>query len=498
MIMTPMEEYHEKIEKAHHNTGHGGRDKIIYYLKNNSFIPRSAISLFLEMCETCNSKKSGRNLGVVVKPIISKDFNVRGQVDLIDFQSCADGEYKWLLNYQDHGTKFLYLRPLKSKMALEVALELMKIFLEQGAPHILQSDNGREFTADIVKQLLLLWPHCKIVHGRPRHPQTQGSVERSNQDVEQKLRTWMHENKSKNWSLGCYFVQWQKNITHHRIIGRSPYQSLFGNEPKMGLESTNIPSAIIKQLETEEDLDAFLANNANMIEMQNQENDFSIAEDKRNDAENLHVYCAACSEICVDMVYCLQCNNTIHEDCGHIKISSQSKGNEFLCNHCERANNIIVHREESFRGQLRAADQMLSQSNNKFPVLTVGSFVVVQISKVDRGPLDLKNIEGIILDVKDGNYQVGTKSGILKNWFNINQLTSVSKINFEQKDIFLDKVITLREACAEQSLFSGQGYTKCNCRTSAYQCTSNRCTCVKAQQICNSKCHPGLTCKNHQ
>ena len=31
---------------------------------------------------------------------------MRAQVDLIDFQSSPDGQYKFLLNYQDHGTKW--------------------------------------------------------------------------------------------------------------------------------------------------------------------------------------------------------------------------------------------------------------------------------------------------------------------------------------------------------------------------------------------------------
>ncbi|KAL4119893.1 hypothetical protein QTP88_012653 [Uroleucon formosanum] len=54
---------------------------------------------------------------------------------------------------EDHATKYLYLRPLTSKRATEVAHELLKIFLEQGAPQILQSDNGREFTAKIIEEL---------------------------------------------------------------------------------------------------------------------------------------------------------------------------------------------------------------------------------------------------------------------------------------------------------------------------------------------------------
>jgi len=39
-----------------------------------------------------------------------------------------------------------------------------------GAPHILQSDNGREFTASIITELKELWPELVIVHGKPRHP----------------------------------------------------------------------------------------------------------------------------------------------------------------------------------------------------------------------------------------------------------------------------------------------------------------------------------------
>lgn len=114
----------------------------------------------------------------MVKPITSKDFNSRGQVDLIDMQSMPDGEFKWLLVYQDHLTKFVVLRALKNKIAAEAAEQLVDIFCLIDAPHILQSDNGREFTANVVKRLPDLFPGLVIVHGQPRHPQSQGSVER--------------------------------------------------------------------------------------------------------------------------------------------------------------------------------------------------------------------------------------------------------------------------------------------------------------------------------
>lgn len=109
-----------------------------------------ACQLLIECCETCNRKKSTVQKGVVIKPIVTKGFNSRGQVDLVDFQSSPDGEYRWLMNYQDHATKFLHLRPLKSKRAINVAEELSKIFFTFGAPRIFQSDNGKEFVNDVI------------------------------------------------------------------------------------------------------------------------------------------------------------------------------------------------------------------------------------------------------------------------------------------------------------------------------------------------------------
>ena len=106
------------------------------------------------------------------------------QIDLVDFQSLPDGEYKWILNAQDHLTKFSHLRPLRAKSAKEVAWALYKIFCRCGAPVILQSDNGKEFRNQLISSLVLLWPGLQIVHGRARTPQTQGSVERSNGDFQ--------------------------------------------------------------------------------------------------------------------------------------------------------------------------------------------------------------------------------------------------------------------------------------------------------------------------
>ena len=179
------DELFDAIHTAHLSAGHGARD-ITHNKTNKSFanVTKEIIQLYVNLCESCNMKKSKIRKSLVIKPILSSQMNSRCQVDLIDLQSQPDQDFKFILNYQDHLTKFCVLRPLYTKTAQEVAQEVVEIFCLFGNPHILQSDNGREFSNKIVKKVTELWPACKLVHGKPRHSQSQGSVERANRDVE--------------------------------------------------------------------------------------------------------------------------------------------------------------------------------------------------------------------------------------------------------------------------------------------------------------------------
>ena len=60
--------------------------------------------------------------------------NRRAQVVCIDMQSNPDGEYKYIMVYQDHLTKWTVLRPLKTKKAEEIAENLVNTFCHFGSP----------------------------------------------------------------------------------------------------------------------------------------------------------------------------------------------------------------------------------------------------------------------------------------------------------------------------------------------------------------------------
>ena len=78
-------------------------------------------------------------------PLLTRGFQARGQINFIDMQSTPDGEFRFILSYRCHGTKFCLLEPLRSKEKMSVAWALFCIFTVLGPPAILQADNGREF-----------------------------------------------------------------------------------------------------------------------------------------------------------------------------------------------------------------------------------------------------------------------------------------------------------------------------------------------------------------
>jgi len=122
-----------------------------------------------------------------------------------------------------------------------VAYHILDIFTTFGALNILHSDNGKEFCNQIMKSLYEMWNDIKIVHGKPRHSESQGSVERTNQDVENMLATWMETNNTTKWSEGLRCVQAMKNRAYHEGIKCSPYKAMVGVPMKVGIANSVLP-----------------------------------------------------------------------------------------------------------------------------------------------------------------------------------------------------------------------------------------------------------------
>ncbi|CAI6348633.1 unnamed protein product [Macrosiphum euphorbiae] len=121
---------------------------------------------------------------------------------------------------------------------------------------------------------------------------------------------------------------------------------------------------------------------------------------------------------------------------------------------------------------------MKNLSKAKFPEAKESSTVQLKIPDVDRGRGDPRSVIAVVLKItEDGFYQLGCKSGILKQLY---------------APMYLKKNKFLYDLQLQNNqIGNGQGFFKCTCIT---KCTTNRCICRKNGVL--SKCHQNQLCTN--
>ncbi|KFD49282.1 hypothetical protein M513_09834 [Trichuris suis] len=430
----------------------GNKSKLIYPVREGVnairfYVPDSELFDVLHEAHLapCQKKQKGAKKGVVVLPMVFSDFNSRCQVDLIDFQSHPDGEYKFIMVYQDHLTKFVVLKALKSKTAEQVAHNLVDVFTLLGAPSILESDNGREFANKVVTSLKQHWPCLKIVHGKPWHSQSQGSVERANQDIENMLCTWMQDKK---------LTDGARDYGFHSGIKRTPYEALFGCKAKVGLATSSLPQDVLQDIQTEEQLEEIIES---VQTIPREETDRPLQE---RDS---------------------------------IALEETSYEANILCNLCFNIDNAGKAKVESKLNLEIQAKRMKVDSDKQFLPARLGATVRVPVPHVDRGRGDARNLLAVVMSVtENGFYRLGTAQGVLNQLYARSGFTTCRKELIRIEDV-PNQEIPLRSAAIAQSTGSGHGFVRCTCKN---KCQTMRCSCVKKKIKCNSKCHSSIPCRN--
>jgi transposase InsO family protein len=121
-----------------------------------------------------------------VQKIISHGCLHRLQIDLMDYTLRPDGKWTWILQIKDHFSRMVWLFPLLAKDADPIT-DIMEVFYDDnGYPVIQQMDHGTEFKKRLND--VLAERGTIVIHGAPRHPQAQGSVEVANKAFKAILR----------------------------------------------------------------------------------------------------------------------------------------------------------------------------------------------------------------------------------------------------------------------------------------------------------------------
>lgn len=136
---------------------------------------------------------------------------------------------RYLLVVQDYFTKWAEAIPLRNQTAATVTTELVNLFTKFGIPHILHSDQGRNFESTLLKQTLEAFGVSKS-RTTAYHPQGDGMVERFNRSLLQLLRTYVEQET--DWERFLPLVLYAYRTTIHASTGASPFVLMFGRQPK--------------------------------------------------------------------------------------------------------------------------------------------------------------------------------------------------------------------------------------------------------------------------
>lgn len=231
----------DMINEHHRASTHLGQEAT-YNAANIKYynLTQRMVIKFCQTCPTCleDNPIIPPTVGAA-KPILSYAWRDRFQVDLIDMRKLArENVYGikqcWIMTVKDHFTGLTAVFSLPSKEAKFVAFELEKYFGLVGYPIIFHTDNGNEFVArQILDMIASINPAIITVTGRPRTPRDQGSVERANQTVKRAIADVMaerrREGKDDNWTMLLGLITSALN-THRTRLATSveSYTTVFG------------------------------------------------------------------------------------------------------------------------------------------------------------------------------------------------------------------------------------------------------------------------------
>ena len=174
-----------------------------------------------EFCRSCSScqKTAGRNrvraplipLLMIAQPLERIAMDIVGPLP-----RSAQGNCYMLVVY-DYATRYPEAIPMKHIDAARVAEELMKILARVGVPKEVLTDQGTNFTSQLLTELYKML-HVQPICTTPYHPQTDGLVERFNHTLKRMLRkTIVKEGKDWDKLLPCCHIYYLHTMRYRRL-----------------------------------------------------------------------------------------------------------------------------------------------------------------------------------------------------------------------------------------------------------------------------------------
>jgi hypothetical protein len=231
MIQNLLQIYH-----SHPLSGHFGVQRTYLKIKNRFWWPnmKQSITQYIQSCLPCQqynvsrSKKPGQ-----LQPILPPE----GPFQLIGMDYC--GPFKqtprgnqYVLCITDYFTRWIVAVAVPDCSAQTTAEALFNEYIcKYGVPTVILSDQGTHFHNQLMQAMakLLGYNHT---YSTTYHPQSNGMVERFNATFVPQIAK-LQDKEHNNWDEFLSPVVFAYNTGTHSTTNYSPFQLLFGREPRL-------------------------------------------------------------------------------------------------------------------------------------------------------------------------------------------------------------------------------------------------------------------------
>jgi len=240
------------ILKRYHDSptaGHLGEMKTRELVSRTYWWPRMTIFVkqYVSTCETCKRTKvfPQKPHGLLQpNPIPDGPWRVSASDFIVGLPE-SEG-YNAILVVVDRFSKFAHFIPTTNECDAEEAanLYLQNVWKIWGTPIQHISDRGSQFASKFMKQLFKRL-QIKTSLSTAYHPQTDGQTERTNAELKQFLRVFINYRQD-DWLQWIPIAEFSYNNRVNVATGKSPFQILFGFDPKVYVTPTatsNVPAA---------------------------------------------------------------------------------------------------------------------------------------------------------------------------------------------------------------------------------------------------------------
>ena len=251
VLVVPRKMRPDLLRLSHNDpsSGHMGINRCLERLQRRYYWPAMAseVQLWITECKPCNRRKTPvPSHKAPMKSITVGQPMELWAMDILGPLPMTPRGNQYILVMSDHFTKWVEAVPMANQRAETVAKAFVdEVVTRHGVPSKLLTDQGRNFEADLMKNVFSLLGVTKL-RTSPYHPQTDGQVERLNRTLKGILTTYVNKDHT-DWDVHLPLALFAYRNSVHSSSGVTPFKAIYGREATTPLVLMSTPLDVQEQ-----------------------------------------------------------------------------------------------------------------------------------------------------------------------------------------------------------------------------------------------------------